>query len=220
MNRANRRDVLFFNDHDFDAFERVLFQAKVRFDMPLFDYAVMRNHFHLVVRPAVEGQLSRFMHWLTMTHTQRWHIDHGTTGTGALYQGRYKALPVQADRHFLMVMRYVERNPVRAGLVERVEDWRWSGAWRMARNCTDGLLDDWPVTRPASWIDLVNEAERPNELSDLREAVTRSAPFGNARWAADTARDLGILQALRGRGRRREFRRVRIDPESPLIVMD
>jgi putative transposase len=175
----------------------VLFEAKSRFDMPLLDFAIMRNHFHLVVQPTVERQLSRFMHWLTTTHTIRWHRDHGTTGTGAVYQGRFKALPVQTDAHFLTIARYVQRNPVRAGLVARVEDWRWSSAWRVANNCTEGMLNEWPVTRPDGWFELMAGQDNDAELERLREAVTRSAPFGNRQWTIETATELGILHTLR-----------------------
>ena len=85
----------------------------------------MPNHFHLVVRPSGDGDLSRFMRWLTMTHTQRWHAHHHSAGSGHLYQGRFKSFPVQSDEHFYTVCRYVERNALRAGLVERAEQWRW-----------------------------------------------------------------------------------------------
>jgi REP-associated tyrosine transposase len=204
MNRANRRDVIFWNDLDFAAFERVLFQAKSRFEMPLFDFVIMSNHWHLVVRPTAERQLSRFMHWLTMTHTQRWHCAHGTSGTGALYQGRYKALPVQSDRHFLTVAKYVERNPVRASLVDRVEDWRWSSAWHVFNNCDQGRLDDWPLTRPDRWSDLVNEPQNQIDLSKVREAITRSAPIGNARWTRAMVAELGLIRTIRPQGRPRK----------------
>jgi len=153
LNRANRRETLFFTDRDYDAFEAVLLHAKQRFDMPLFEYVVMRNHFHLLVRPTAQHQLSRFMHWLTMTHTQRWHREHGTTGTGSLYQGRYKAVAVQSDSHFLTAARYVQRNPVRAGLAPRADAWRWSSAWRAANRCAVGAVDGWPCRSQAvGWI--------------------------------------------------------------------
>jgi len=201
LNRANRRDTLFCNRSDFAAFEKVLFEATARFDMALLDYAIMRNHFHLIVQPSIERQLSRFMHWLTTTHTQRWHATHGTAGTGSLYQGRFKALPIQSDRHFLAVVRYVHRNPVRAGLVGRAEQWRWSGAWRIANNRHNRYLAPWPVTRPVTWFEWVNEMPSEAELSDIREAITRSAPFGDTEWARATAAQLGILHTGRRGGR-------------------
>ena len=92
----------------------------------------MPNHFHLVVEPTVDGQLSVFMQLLLGTHALRWNVFRKRSGQGAVYQGRFKAFPVQDDRHFLTVCRYVERNPVRAGLVSRPESWAWSS---FSRNC-------------------------------------------------------------------------------------
>uniref|UniRef100_UPI00196B28C2 transposase n=1 Tax=Aquisphaera insulae TaxID=2712864 RepID=UPI00196B28C2 len=94
-------------------------QALARYQMRLLAYCLMPNHFHLLVWPREAGDLSDFMRWLTMTHTQRWHAYHRTVGTGHLYQGRYKSFPVQSVEHFLTVCHYVERNALRAGLVER-----------------------------------------------------------------------------------------------------
>jgi putative transposase len=201
MNRANRRDVIFFNDLDFAAFERVLFEAKSRFAMPLLAFVVMRNHWHLIVQPTADAQLSQFMHWLTMTHTQRWHRDHGTSGSGSLYQGRYKALPVQSDRHFFTVLRYVECNPVRARLVDRAEDWTWSSAWHAFNNCDQGRLDDWPLPRPVNWFELLRESQKQTELTEVREAITRSTPLGNARWVRAAAVMFGVERTLRPQGR-------------------
>lgn len=121
LNRANGRLPIFEKNEDYEAFERVLAQAVQRVDIRLLAYCVMPNHWHLVLWPRVDGDLSRFVGWLTLTHTQRWHAHRHTTGSGHLYQGRFKSFPVQTDEHFLAVCRYVERNPLRAGLVSRAE---------------------------------------------------------------------------------------------------
>src|SRR5208337_3088457 len=91
----------------------------------LLAYCVMPNHWHLIVWPRQDGELSRFVGWLTLTHTQRWHAQRHTRGSGHVYQGRFKSFPVQGDEHFLTACRYVERNALRANLVERAEAWRW-----------------------------------------------------------------------------------------------
>jgi putative transposase len=90
----------------------------------------MPNHWHLVVWPERDGDLSEFMRWLTLTHTQRWHAKHHTQGTGPLYQGRFKGFPVANDEHCLRVLRYVEGNPLRAGLARSARRWRWSSLGR------------------------------------------------------------------------------------------
>ena len=97
LNRANARQTIFESDEDYAAFERVLAQAVVRWDMRLLAYCLMPNHFHLLVWPRDDGDLSQFMRWLTVTHTQRWHPHHGTAGSGHVYQGRFKSFPVESD---------------------------------------------------------------------------------------------------------------------------
>jgi putative transposase len=93
----------------------------------------MPNHWHLLLWPRRDGELSEILRWITVTHTQRWHAHHRTAGTGPVYQGRFKSFPVQTDAHFLTVARYVERNALRAKLVPRAEDWQWSSIWRQGK---------------------------------------------------------------------------------------
>lgn len=201
LNRAVRRASLFETETDYAAFERVLLQTVHRVPLRVLAYCAMPNHWHLVLWPNARGQLSRFMHWLTCTHAQRWHAVHETSGTGPVYQGRYKAIPVETDAHVLHVCRYVERNALRAGLVPRAEDWRWSSLWRRCNFCTDDFLHDWPIPYPANWIEHVNQPQSETELEAVRWAVRRGAPFGSDNWRAEGARRLGVNPEFRGRGR-------------------
>ena len=130
LNRANGRMRIFSTDGDYAAFENVLAQACERTRMRLLSYCLMPNHWHLVLWPRNEGDLSLFMGWLTMTHTQRWHVHHRTVGSGHLYQGRFKSFLVQRDSHFLTLCRYVEANALRGRLVDKAEQWRWCSLWR------------------------------------------------------------------------------------------
>ena len=128
LNRAVRRATLFRKDGDYAAFEQVLREAKDWQPMRLLGYCLMPNHWHLVLWPEHDGDLSEFLRWLTVTHTQRYHAHYHTAGTGPLYQGRFKSFPVQEDEHLRTLLRYVERNALRAGLVRRAEDWRFAGS--------------------------------------------------------------------------------------------
>lgn len=203
LNRANARLTIFEDDEDYAAFERTLAEAVTRYDMQLPAYCVMPNHFHLVLWPRLDGELSLFMGWLTMTHTQRWHAHRHSAGTGHLYQGRFKSFPVQDDGHFLTLCRYVERNPLRAGLVERAEHWRWGSLWRrVAKNSGDGpLLQSWPVDRPSDWVKRVNTALSGSEEEALRRAIRRGQPYGDGQWQVATAARLGLTSTLRPIGR-------------------
>jgi putative transposase len=203
LNRANARLPLFGKVGDYAAFERVLGEARDYCDVPLLAYCVMPNHWHLIVQPRCDGDLSRFVGWLTLTHTQRWHSHHHTIGLGHLYQGRFKSFPVQDDDHLLTVCRYVERNPLRAGLVSRAEDWRWGSLWRREYGDAEArtLLADWPVPRPRGWLSFVNTAQSLEEEEALKCSIRRGSPFGVETWVKDTAQRLGLEMTLRPRGR-------------------
>lgn len=156
LNRSVRRARLFDTPLDYDAFMDALGVAQQRVPMAILAYCIMPNHFHLVVGPTETPALSRFMHRLTVLHSMRWHQHFGTTGTGPVYQGRFRAYPIRDETHFLFVCRYVERNPLRADLVARAEQWRWSSLGKDRRICDLSLLSSWPIPRPSAWVDLVN----------------------------------------------------------------
>ena len=202
MNRAARRLSLFDRPTDYHVFMRVLEEATDRVKMRLLCYVIMPNHWHLVVWPHHDHELSDFMSWLTGTHSRRWHLSHNTRGTGTIYQGRYKAIAVKDDDHFLTVCRYVERNPVRAHLVDRVEQWRWSSAFP-ASPPPGPSLHAWPVPRPPDWTEYVNTEDVDRDLTQLRQGIRRSVPYGPATWRDDIARQLSWPAGLRLPGRPR-----------------
>lgn len=205
LNRANARMRIFSTDGDYAAFERVLAQACERTQMGLLSYCLMPNHWHLVLRPRKDGDLSLFMGWLTMTHTQRWHAHHQTVGMGHLYQGRFKSFLVQTDSHFLMLCRYVEANALRARLVDRAEQWRWCSLWRRSDRQEEGdagiRLSKWPVDRPDNWISIVNKMFPESELGRLQVSLKRDRPYGDPRWLARAVKRLGLESSIRPRGR-------------------
>jgi len=192
---------IFGKQRDFEAFEEVIAEAKVRLPMRLLAWCVMPNHWHFVLWPRGDGDLSEFMRWLTVTHTQRWHAAHRTAGTGPLYQGRFKSFPIQQDEHLLTVLRYVERNPLRANMVEQADAWRWSSLWHRVHGDEARLLDDGPLALPRGWRQHVQSPQTEAELEALRRAVVRGAPFGEGSWQERTAKRLGLQSTLRARGR-------------------
>ena len=203
LNRANARMTIFETDEDYAAFESVLEEAVERTRTRLLAYCVMPNHWHLIVWPRQDGELSRFVGWLTLTHTQRWHAQRHSRGSGHVYQGRFKSFPVQGDEHFLSVCRYVERNALRANLVERAEKWRWCSLHRRRPSAVGGKswLSAWPLERPRRWVALVNAAETEAELTALRRSVQRGRPFGETLWTDQMVRRLGLETTLRPQGR-------------------
>jgi putative transposase len=156
VNRGSRKGPLFDGPDDYDAFERLVVAARSRFAVRIIAYCLMLNHFHFLLWPIEALAISRFMHWLTGTHASHRRRVTQTRGEGAVYQARFWAHPMYDDLQLLAAWRYIERNPIRAGLVERAEDWRWSSA-SLSRNESDRLtLDLGPCPRPVNWLDIVN----------------------------------------------------------------
>jgi putative transposase len=204
LNHAVARLPLFETDGDFAAFERVLHEALDEHPIRLLCYCLMPNHWHLVLWPRRDGALTAFVRWLTHTHTMRWHAHYHTAGTGHLYQGRFKSFPVEADEeHLYAVLRYVERNALRADLVRRAEDWRWGSLWRRGHAAAQPALalEPWPVPLPADWPALVNAAQTAAEVEAVRASVVRGRPFGSVSWRLRAAKRLGLEYTLRPRGR-------------------
>ena len=173
--------------------------------MPVLGLCLMPNHFHLVVQPKGDRDLSRWMHWVLNTHVRRYHQHYHSSGH--IWQGRFQAFPIEEDEHLLTVLRYVERNPVRAQLVRRAEQWSWSSAryWQEEEE-RPSYLAVGPVTRPDPWLAWVNRALGVAELEALRRCVTRGTPYGSQPWVAKTAQRLGLQSTLRPRGRPRKIK--------------
>jgi putative transposase len=153
LNRAVGRTHLFGKEVDYEAFERILIEAHQRHPIRILSYCVLSKHWQFVVWPEHDGQLTAFFRWLAHTHAMRWKVVHRHVGSGPVYQGRFKSFPVQDDDHLLTLLRYVEWNPLGAGLVTRAETWPWSSLWARRRGAAalKAILSPWPVPRPADW---------------------------------------------------------------------
>jgi putative transposase len=206
LNRAHSRQQMFFSDADYQAFVKVLIEAHRRWPVKILSFCLMPNHWHLVLEPTRDGELSLFMRWLTQTHTQRWRHAKRTVGDGSLYQGRYKSFLVESDEHFLILCRYVERNALRAKLVRRAEDWKWGSAWvrRHGDKSLGEMLSDWPVDRPGNWIALLNEDQDGSQERSVRASITRNRPLGREKWVQAVAKRYDLEHTLRQPGRPRK----------------
>lgn len=200
LNRGNGRRTVFRKDGDFAAFLKLLREAGERVDVRLLAYCLMPNHFHLALWPRRDRDLSAYMMWLMTAHVRRYHQHYHTSGH--VWQGRFRSFPIQEDEHLLIVERYIERNPVRAGLVRRAQDWPWSSAAAAVREHRPAL-DAGPVPRPAHWLAHVNEPQTEAEVDSLRECLRRRRPYGDEAWTVKTARRMDLEASLRPRGRPR-----------------
>jgi putative transposase len=171
--------------------------------MRLLAYIVMSNHFHFVLWPRRDRDVSQFMRWLTVTHTQRHHAHHHTSGTGHLYQGRFRSFPVQDDSHLLTVWRYVEGNAKRVGIVRHAAQWRPCSLWVRRNGSKEqrAMLSDGPIPLPHRWSQSVDEILPEPQLRQLQESLKRGRPFGNVKWTQTAVKRLGLQSTLRPRGR-------------------
>lgn len=203
LNRSVGGRPLFLDDDDGGMFMATLRETAALTAIRVCALCVMQNHWHLVVWPKRDGQVSAFAGRFGLAHTQRHHARHRSAGQGHLYQARYRSFPVEHGAPFLAVWRYVERNPVRAGLVERAHEWLWSSAFLRRQRVRDPLLAAWPVLRPRDWASLLERKETPQELEELRVSAVRSRPYGSAGWVEGMVRAYGLETTIRSPGRPR-----------------
>lgn len=208
INRANGRTQIFSTPNDYRLFEELMEEAKALTDMRIFAYEIMPNHWHLVLSPRKDGDLGLFMHQLTNSHTRRVRVLTRTVGTGHLYQGRYKSFIVDSENYLLAVIKYTERNAVRAKLIQRCEDWQWGSAWRRIHGTTKQkkLLDLIPVELPEDYINWINSLETSEELDKIRQSVNKSIPYGRDDRVGEIVAKYHLETVLRKVGRPKKIR--------------
>ena len=203
INRANGRARIFATDKDYEHFERLMLEAKELTSMRILGYCIMPNHFHFVLYPRTDGGLGAFMGWLTNTHVHQYRTRTDSVGHGHVYQDRYKSFPIETNEYAVTLMRYVEQNPLRAKLVKRAENWRWSSLWRREKgsNKERKLLDPLPIELPVDYTEAVNSLFSKDELASVRYSVNKGKPYGSDPWVEHAIEQFGLRNTLRGAGR-------------------
>ena len=181
INRANGRAQIFHKDEDYADFEYLLNEMREMFEMRILAYVIMPNHWHLLLYPRIDGDLSKALHWLCTSHVHRFRSRTNTIGHGHVYQDRYKSFVIEEDAHLLTVLKYIERNPVRAKMVRRAQDWKWSSAHRRISGNAKGkqLLAPSPVDMPPNYRHWINDPEPSEQLAEVRYSVEKGTMFGS-----------------------------------------
>lgn len=203
LNRGNGRQVVFHTSQDYESFIDLIRKGKEKYPVKIFAYCLMPNHFHMASMPIWAEELSKWMQWLMTSHVRRYHQHYGTSGH--VWQGRFKSFIIQEDCHLLTVLRYIEGNPVRAGLVNSAKKWLWSSHRERIAEESRSLIDEIPIELPKDWGRYVDEPLTKRELENLRQSVVRLSPFGNAEWQQQICRSLGLECTIRPRGRPRKI---------------
>jgi putative transposase len=169
INRGNGQQQVFHKDRDYQAFTELLAEMNDCYAIELLAWCLMTNHYHLVVRPHKAELLSKGMHWFQSTHVRRYHRHYGSSGH--LWQGRYKCFAIDDSDQLLAVIRYVEANPVRAGMVDSAADWPWSSHRHRLGTGSKGacpLSSTLPIALPQPWTAYVDTPMTESEVFRMR----------------------------------------------------
>jgi len=202
FNRGNALGKVFTKPAEYDAFLEQSVDACTRIPMRVLGWCLVPTGFHFVVRPHEDGDLGRWIQGIMTSHALRFNRDHKTSGH--VWAGRFKSFPVQPDEHLLELLRFVERTPLRAKLVGRAEDWRWTSLAHRIHEPDAPLLSPSPVKLPAGWKGQVNRPQGKAEEDAILKSLQRGSPYGGERWTAATVKRLGLESTIRPRGRPRK----------------
>jgi len=189
IQRGNNRAALFATDTDYLFFRDCLAEACSRHTCCVHAYVFMTNHVHLLMTPDDEGGIGKVMQSVGRRYVQYFNFTYQRTGT--LWEGRYKATPVDTDRYLLTCYRYIELNPVRAGLVSEPRAYRWSSHGQNALGIPDPLVtaheryqalgrDD--IERQTAYQALFHERLDGQTLNTIREATNKGWALGNDKF--------------------------------------
>jgi len=153
-------------------------EAKERHPVKVLACCLMSNPFHLLLKPARGEVLSRWMQWRMTSHGRRCHRHYGSSGH--VWQGRFKSFRVEQDEHLLTAMRYVEGNPVCAGMVTSARQWQWASHLENFGLVERTITDEGPIKLPADWAVYVNTPLTGKELSKIKLSIHRLVPFSGA----------------------------------------
>ena len=210
ISRGNNRQPVFEGEGDYAAFLGALADLKQRKTFDLYGYCLMSNHVHLLIGPR-EGTISRIVQSLLVSHTQRYHRFHHSSGH--VWQGRFKSPVIQDDDHLLAVLRYIEANPLRARMVEHAREYRWSSFGSHGAGRVDDLLDavvpyealaGRSTTRQRRWSAYVHQTPDETELASIRRSGETGLPYGERSWVDRLCRRLKLDLTIRPRGRPRK----------------
>jgi len=204
LNRGNGKQQVFHRNQDYEAFTNLMREVKDRYPVKVFAYCLMPNHFHMILMPVHAEKLSKWMQWLMTSHV-RYHHRHYKT-SGHIWQGRFKSFIIQKDNYLLTALRYVEGNPVRAGLVSSARNWLWSSHVERIGIEFHQIVDKIPIELPQKWGRYVDEPLTDKELEKLHRSVNRQSPFGDTEWQGQVCRSFGLEHTIRPRGRPRKKR--------------
>jgi len=153
----------------------------------------------LVIYTNFAESLSQAMHWISSSYVRYYNKRYNLSGH--LWQGRYKSFIVQEDTYLLVLLKYVEANPLRAKIVNDSIEYTYSSAYKRVNKLEDKLVDDSPIDLPSNWHEFINEIENKTDIDSIRNSITRQSPLGDENWRYMIAKTHGLESTLNPRGR-------------------
>lgn len=204
LNRGNAGSDVFHEARDYTEFLQLLCEGTETRGIRLLGYCLLPDHFHIVLWPRKDGDLSHWMQWLLTSHVRRYHRQYRTSGH--IWQGRFRAFPVQPGEHLLTVLRYVEQNPVRLKELKlrKPQRWPWSSISKVVLEADRPKIEPGPSARGKNWLKLVEQSLTVEDLAMVRHSVIRGTPLGDPKWQKRIVAKLGLESTMRPRGRPRK----------------
>ncbi|MDH4048654.1 MAG: transposase [Gammaproteobacteria bacterium] len=209
VQRGHNHNAVFVEKADYETYLKTLIEWKAKYDVGVYAYCLMTNHVHLVLVPYSDGNaISHLMRRLSARHGRR--INRLEQRTGTLWSGRFKSSLIDTDRYLMACLRYVELNPVRAGIADRPDEYPWSSYAERIGSVEHYMLDPDPVTadlgstaelRRQAYVAYVAEGIAPEERQFLRNAVRRNQLTGDSGFVDEIERRTGLRIEARGPGR-------------------
>ena len=216
IQRGNNRQAMFFADTDYRLYHEALEDASLRYGCAVHAYVFMTNHVHLLLTPSTQDGPSRVMQSVGRRYVR--HVNKTNQRTGTLWEGRFKSAIVDSERYLLTCSRYIELNPVRAGMVDSPQDYPWSSYRHNAQGRHDSLLQMHTVyrrlgsddaSRRNAYRSLFRGAFSAGELEQIRSATEAGTVIGNDRFREQIEKVLGCRLQPFGHGGDRKSERFR-----------
>lgn len=211
LNRGNNRQVIFAEEKDYTHYLGILKRYKLKFNFKIFAYCIMTNHIHLLLKTSFQATISDIMKAITIAHTRYYH--HTYQASGHIWQGRFKSPIVSDDEYLLTLMRYIEQNPLRAGMVKEPDQYPFSSCYANTRLPKDDLVDkeDNPVyvslgatlqERTRCYREFILRPLEDNRLELIRKSLGGQNHFASQEFQAQINKLL-LAKQKRQRGRPR-----------------
>jgi putative transposase len=215
IQRGNNRQAVFYSDNDYRTYLGWLGEGAVQHGCTIHAYVLMTNHVHMLVTPEARDSISRMIQFIGRNYVS--YINHRYKRSGTLWEGRHKGSIISSEVHLLTCSRYIELNPVRAGMVDSPVDYPWSSYRHNATGDHSALLKphaiylalgDRPVLRQQVYRALFQQTIDSSQIHNIRTAVQTGTPLGNDRFREQIEKALmcKVGQARRGRPARPQNR--------------